>query len=132
MLSFFLARAIVLRRQVNQEATILISAFSLLGCVQEKPPDFVAHCGEDAITKLSVLDSPPIEAETYLGLANPEEIPDESLEIHDAWLTLPTGKVMYCRLVFFSSRSIGIETWAFEVVDGEIDVSTNNKWRVGN
>jgi len=112
---------------VKHGATILISISSLLGCAKEKPPDFVAHCGEDAIARLSVLASPPIEAETYLGLASPEEISDESLEIHDAWLTLPTGKVMYCRLVFSANSSMGIETWTFEVVDGEIDVSTNSK-----
>ena len=106
---------------------MLFSILFLLGCVQEKPPDFVAHCGEDAIARLSVLASPPLDAETYLGLASPEEISDESQEIHDAWLTLPTGELVYCRLVFSANSSMGIETWTFEVVDGEIDVSTNNK-----
>lgn len=105
-------------------ATILFATFSLLGCVKEKSPDFVAHCGKDEIARLSVLAHPPIDAESYLDLASPAVISDQSREVHDAWLTLPTGKVMYCRLIFSSDSSMGVETWTFAVSDTQEEADT--------
>jgi len=109
---------------VKLGTTILFATFSLLGCVKEKSPDFVAHCGKDEIARLSVLAQPPIDAESYLDLASPTVISDQSQEVHDAWLTLPTGKVMYCRLVFSSDSSMGVETWTFTVSDSQEPADT--------
>ena len=111
----------------------LVAAAILTGCSTDDTSDFVAFCQTDTSASWSYSQIPPDNHAEFLGLANPEPLhPNEHRELREAWLTQVDGSWMFCRVAGLGTISAGAERWIFRVTRDGVEVTSENKWVVGN